>query len=248
MKIKLPDILPFLILISILSACSSKKEHKENYTNTQKLKEIINKWNDANEVASSTSRIALSESVARLQEIKREAENIKISDNECQNDLLRYMDFIIKGYLTFMTNHDRASELSLNFANEYYFKWLACLSQETRETIGLQRIYTELKERNEQDKALEDVKKLIKESKESLKQQEKESLSHFYKLEGIVIDEKGKNSAIINSNFIFEGESNEGITIKKVNKECVDIIINGEEKTIRIGGIIPKSKQPALDK
>ncbi|MDD4954483.1 MAG: hypothetical protein PHP17_00370 [Candidatus Omnitrophica bacterium] len=248
MKIKLSYILSFLILIIILSACSSKERHKEDYT--KKLKEIVNKWNDANEIASSTSRIALSEPVARLQEIKREAESIEIADKKCQEYLLGYMDFTIKGYLAFMTNNERASGLSLKFAHEYYFKWLTCLSQETRETIGLQDIYKELEKRNKQEEWLEDAQKLIKETKEYLNQQNKESMAYFdklegacfYKLQGVVVDEKGKNSAIINNSFISEGETKEDITIKKVNKDYVVVIIDGEEKTVRVGEVITKNK------
>lgn len=54
------------------------------------------------------------------------------------------------------------------------------------------------------------------------------------RLDGIFVDAGGKSSAIINNKVVFEGDSMGDIKVDKINKDSVDIIVNGEKKNIRI--------------
>lgn len=67
--------------------------------------ELIVRWDDANKLASSTSRIALMPAVAELQELRREFDNL--SPPSClfwaHGQLVLYLGETINGYLSFMT-------------------------------------------------------------------------------------------------------------------------------------------------
>ena len=74
----------------------------------QQLKDLINEWNDAVKVAGATSRIAVSQPVATMQEIKRKLSSAKYGG--CiETTRLFYEDAMAKnidGYLTFMLGKD----------------------------------------------------------------------------------------------------------------------------------------------
>ncbi len=95
-----------IILVVYVSACSPNKNYQE------KVGEVMNKWDDAAKVADSTSRIALSAPVTRLQEIKREAESLMVPQKykACHPHLLNYMNNLIEGYLSFMRNEESIVE------------------------------------------------------------------------------------------------------------------------------------------
>lgn len=62
----------------------------------------------------------------------------------------------------------------------------------------------------------------------------RESCKDCLSLEGIFYDVNGKSSAIINGKIVFKGDTVNGSTVDKINKDSVDIIVNGEKKNIRM--------------
>lgn len=77
----------------------------EEANDVKVLSPILTEWDDADRLAASTARIALSAPVARLQEIRRRAELLSLS--RCSTatlpDLLGFMDRKIDTYMLFMT-------------------------------------------------------------------------------------------------------------------------------------------------
>jgi hypothetical protein len=67
---------------------------------------LIKEWDDAETVAGSTSRIALSPAVSELQRIRREVDNLELPDcaEYAQYYLVTYMDTVIEAYLLFMAD------------------------------------------------------------------------------------------------------------------------------------------------
>ncbi len=68
------------------------------------LKPLITEWDDANQLAGQTSRIALSPQIARLQELRRRAADLPGPSciNEVRTLATEYMDATIDSYLSFM--------------------------------------------------------------------------------------------------------------------------------------------------
>ena len=54
------------------------------------------------------------------------------------------------------------------------------------------------------------------------------------KLDGVLVDASGRSSAIINNKIVFEGDVIDGIKIDKINKDSVDIVVNGQKKNIMV--------------
>lgn len=75
------------------------------------LAKITSKWDSANALASSTSRIALSGPVQKLQDIYEQTESIKASGctEGSKKELLKYMDLVVSGYLAFMRDRESLS-------------------------------------------------------------------------------------------------------------------------------------------
>ncbi len=53
-------------------------------------------------------------------------------------------------------------------------------------------------------------------------------------IEGIIFDPEGKSRVIIDGNVLSEGESIKGITIKKINKDSVEVVIGQETKVFTV--------------
>jgi hypothetical protein len=72
----------------------------------EKLQSYFDDWDDANTVAGSTSRIALSPAVKELQTIRRGVADLVAPTCavEVQNMVSDYMDKVIEGYLSFMAD------------------------------------------------------------------------------------------------------------------------------------------------
>lgn len=70
---------------------------------TQKLDDLYSRWIDVNNLAASTSRIALSGPIATMQSIRQETENTKVPGClvDSRDFLALAMDWSIKGYLAF---------------------------------------------------------------------------------------------------------------------------------------------------
>jgi hypothetical protein len=68
--------------------------------------DLIEEWDDAESVAGSTSRIALSPAVSELQRVRREVDNLEFPDcaEYAQYHLVTYMDTVIEAYLLFMAD------------------------------------------------------------------------------------------------------------------------------------------------
>ncbi len=57
-----------------------------------------------------------------------------------------------------------------------------------------------------------------------------------YLLEGIYYDfQTNKSSALINGNVLFAGDNIKNIRIEGINKDSIDIIVNGQKKKLEIG-------------
>lgn len=88
----------------------------------EELDSLVQTWDDANQLAGNTARIALSEPVAQLQEIRRDALNLDPPTQECGEDaryyLLRYMDTMIDSYLEFMADADMDREPAISSSND----------------------------------------------------------------------------------------------------------------------------------
>lgn len=93
----------FMLAVGCTRPCS---EQAKEYI--KEAEELFDDWDDANRLAGTTSRIALSPVIARLQEIRREASNLQVPEcAEKVNDvLLDYMDKTIDGYIAFMSKED----------------------------------------------------------------------------------------------------------------------------------------------
>lgn len=70
------------------------------------VKKILPRWDDANSLAGSTSRIALSPAIASLQSIRGDVAGLAypVCADEAHSYLVAYMDETIDGYLYFMSD------------------------------------------------------------------------------------------------------------------------------------------------
>lgn len=121
-----------LVLVALVGGFivlnGNSKASKQKYI--RQIHAITEKWDDAFNVASSSSRIALSQPVARLQEIKGAAKILKISAEmqDCHQHLLGYMDGTIEGFLSFMQNSD--SKYDFSSAQKEKENWMLCIIPE----------------------------------------------------------------------------------------------------------------------
>jgi hypothetical protein len=71
---------------------------------------LLDDWDDANALASTTSRIALAPQVSRLQELRRQVADAgaPVCAVETRVALIDYMDAEIQGYTMFMAGKDEA--------------------------------------------------------------------------------------------------------------------------------------------
>jgi hypothetical protein len=59
------------------------------------------------------------------------------------------------------------------------------------------------------------------------------------KIEGISFDVNGKSFIIINGSLVSEGQSFKNITVKKISKDMVEAIVDGQNKILTVNQIIP---------
>ncbi|HUX07002.1 MAG TPA: SUMF1/EgtB/PvdO family nonheme iron enzyme [Acidobacteriota bacterium] len=85
-----------------------------------KVTSSMQEWDDANAVASRTSRIAISQPVSQLQKIRRAVAALTQSDATMNNQklLLEYMDGVINIYLSFMSEEEEVDLLILGVSVE----------------------------------------------------------------------------------------------------------------------------------
>ena len=106
------------------TACGRKRIDQAS----QRLTGIATRWDDANKLASTTSRIALATPVAELQEIKREANSLSVPAclSKAKADLVSSMNATIDAYLTFMGDASSDIEVQGHFreANARQTEWV----------------------------------------------------------------------------------------------------------------------------
>lgn len=95
------------------SACGRKRID----TAMGQLQGLTRRWDDAEKLASTTSRIALSTPVSELQSIKRDTEAAVVPPclAKSKSELVASMDGVIDAYLTFMGDSDAESEVQSHF-------------------------------------------------------------------------------------------------------------------------------------
>ncbi len=55
-----------------------------------------------------------------------------------------------------------------------------------------------------------------------------------FRLDGIIFNPQGKSSVIINGEILQEGERLKGLFVTKINKDSVEVMINGDIKTLKL--------------
>ncbi len=141
--VKKKSFIPILLLtvlilcIGIFGVSSLFSSHKpiscaaqsQSYLN--RLDPLLNAWDDANSVASSTARIALSGPVGDLQSIRRQVSDLAHPDcaNTVHQYAIGYMDSVIKGYLSFMAKENESTTQSyFDLASNQLDKFTVALS------------------------------------------------------------------------------------------------------------------------
>ncbi len=94
---------------------------------------LTQRWTDAYDIASSTSRINLGPAVAELQSIKRDIEALEPPKcaQAVRDTYLQQADYLIKGFLSFMAQDDES------ITNSYF-------EQAVEQLKRFNKIYTEL--------------------------------------------------------------------------------------------------------
>lgn len=93
--------------IALEQRLEEEKAQKDALATTNKtLDAILMKWDDAVKLAGNTSRIALSTTVATLQDIRREAAGLTVSPcmDQAKAQLVESMQSTIDGFIVFMRN------------------------------------------------------------------------------------------------------------------------------------------------
>lgn len=91
------------------------------------------------------------------------------------------------------------------------------------------------------NKAEKEAKKIELISVRFSKQPEKISGYENLKIEGIFFDTNAKSFIVVNGKVIPEGQSFDSVTVKKINKDSVELIIGNDTKVLRVNQSIPFS-------
>lgn len=127
----------FVLLAICLTACGEAADviDDASCTRSEYLDLVgpkLEEWDDAAAIAGSTSRISLAPQVTRLQEIKRDVDNMNVPLCAilAHMDLVRYMEGNIDAYLAFMSQEDE-DEITQLFkeANEYLDDWSEAVAE-----------------------------------------------------------------------------------------------------------------------
>lgn len=90
-------------------------------------------------------------------------------------------------------------------------------------------------------KADKEVKKVELVNVRSFDRYKKPAANKDLKVEGIFFDANAKSFIIINGKLICEGESFKNITVKKIYKDSVELIVAGKTETLKVNQSIPFS-------
>lgn len=99
----------FTLLAISLTACGGDSEEPcISLDYYMAIEPKLEEWDDAVEVAGSTSRIALAPQITRLQDIKREVEDMDIPwcGVFAHMELIKAMEYRIDAFLAFMSQED----------------------------------------------------------------------------------------------------------------------------------------------
>jgi len=97
------------------------------------------RWDDANAIANSTARIALSAPVSELQKLRREWKDVKPPEDleQFHNKILDYEESIIEGYLAFMSDKtDAVVNAHFKRASDYLDEAFELLPEGFFEAVG----------------------------------------------------------------------------------------------------------------
>ena len=112
----------------------------------QKLSALTKRWDDAQALASSTSRIALSGPVSNMQGIKRDVEAVQLPACllPAKGALSASMSSTIQGFMSFMTQDSSGSSNSLAAARVDAEKYLAELAIAQERSVEVKKKIQEL--------------------------------------------------------------------------------------------------------
>jgi hypothetical protein len=214
-----------ILLIFVFVSCAPKHDYNKQ------LQDITQKWNDAVKIASSTSRIALSQPVAKLQEIRREAEMVKVPGRmtDCYGHLLKHMYLTIESFLSFMQDSGSLSTIEVKMAADEFIEWQLCSLPEDQAKLLKQKL--EESDLSEKKSDFEQIKKLQLPKKED----KKDNGFVSFKLEGIFLDKEKINYAMINGKIVYEGANIGNVTIEKIEEDSIIFRIDGQKHLLRVG-------------
>ena len=97
----------------------AKKRQDALQVSLRAVDDLLARWGDAMQIASSTSRVALATPVGVLQSIKREAEQLTVPPclDSGKAELVKSMEASVEGYLVFMRNE---AQLGNELAKVYF--------------------------------------------------------------------------------------------------------------------------------
>jgi hypothetical protein len=75
------------------------------------------------------------------------------------------------------------------------------------------------------------------------KKTKKKYADNGLRIEGISYDPGSKSFIAVNGKLVSEGETIKGVIVKKIDKDSVTVIIEGEEKVFTVGQSIPLPKK-----
>lgn len=129
-------ILLVAMFLFVLPSCASPTCAELTVDYRANLDNIEDRFNDAFDLASNTSRVSLSVPISELQEVNRDAKNLDVPEcaKDTQDALLLYQESVIDGFLAFLSQADDSEvELLFTRANERqttYFLEYAKLTEE----------------------------------------------------------------------------------------------------------------------
>jgi hypothetical protein len=139
---------------------------QQNITAHKLFEEIEDKWRDELKLADSTSRMALPDRIATLQEIRRELSDQKWPDcaAKAKESLTKSMDSMIEGFITFLDSDNSGLLVSLHIEEgakhiEMFHLYMQTLKPENVELR--KKVKKELEQKKEL--AREDLERIIQE-------------------------------------------------------------------------------------
>ena len=99
------------VLALLVSGCSDRCAKRETVEFLDQFDDIVNRWADTNDLASSTARIGLAPVIQQMQGLKNEVDNLEDicpAATEFKEQMVESMDLTIEAYLMFMGDESEA--------------------------------------------------------------------------------------------------------------------------------------------